>query len=81
MVKLVAQRLVVAWITLSGIVFAALSPAISHAMSAAVPATETVQVCTEQGVVTVTFDKAGVPKSRPAGYAASAAASAAIFLP
>lgn len=66
MYKLVAQRLVVAWIALSGILFAALSPAISHAMSARVAATETVQVCTAQGMVTVTFDKADAGKPAPA---------------
>jgi hypothetical protein len=66
MVKLVAQRLVVTWIALSAILFAALSPTISHALSAAVAATETVQVCTAQGMVTVTVDKADAGKPAPA---------------
>jgi hypothetical protein len=66
MVKLVAQRLVVTWIALSAILFAALSPTISHALSEAVAATETVQVCTAQGMVTVTVDKADAGKPAPA---------------
>lgn len=57
--KFVTQRLVVAWIALLGVLFAALSPTISHAMGAATPAAAMeVEVCTAQGMVVVALDEA-----------------------
>lgn len=57
--KLVKQQVTWIWIVLLGVLFSALAPTISHAMAAAaVQATEEVQVCTMEGMITIVVDKA-----------------------
>jgi len=49
------------WIALLGVLFSALAPTISHAMAAsqtALQASQTVQVCTAEGVVSLAVDRA-----------------------
>lgn len=63
--KLIRQRLVVAWIALLGVLFAALAPPLSQAMAPVVAAPGEVQICTAQGMVTITLDDAGPVKRVP----------------
>lgn len=57
------QRLAGAWLAMLSILFGALAPTVSHAMAAAQPLTEEVQVCTMAGMVTVVLSKAQSEKS------------------
>jgi type II secretory pathway pseudopilin PulG len=64
--KLIAQRLVVAWIALLGILFAALAPTLSHAVVPAVAAAAEVQICTANGMIAIAVDGGGPVKGLPA---------------
>jgi hypothetical protein len=51
--KLVKQKVAWIWIAALAILFSALAPTISHAMAAAAPLDEAVQVCTMEGMKTI----------------------------
>lgn len=58
MPKLLKQRVVIVWIAMLSVLFGAVAPTVARAMAASVPATEEMQVCTTDGMVTIVVDKA-----------------------
>ena len=64
--KFVKQHVIYVWIAMLGVLFSALAPTISHAMVA--QAGEQVQVCTMEGMKTITVAKALSGKPGPAEH-------------
>ncbi|WP_036166850.1 DUF2946 domain-containing protein [Massilia sp. 9096] len=63
--KLVKQKVAWIWIAALAILFSALAPTISHAMAAAAPADEEVQVCTMEGMKTIVIANGPARKFDP----------------
>lgn len=69
--KLLAQRLVVAWIAILSVLFSAFAPTIAHAMAAAeAQNSEAVQVCTMEGMQTIVIakDSSGKPDTHGSSH-------------
>lgn len=63
--KLVKQKVAWIWIAALAILFSALAPTISHAMAAAAPLDEEVQVCTMEGMKTIVIANGPAGKFDP----------------